>query len=251
MALFKKNLQKVKDAELKDLINYNKLPDHIAIIMDGNGRWAKKKNLPRSAGHKVGADVLDKITTFCRDLGIKYMTIYAFSTENWKRPKEEVDALMDILLKYLTRFENEYKSEDNIILRLIGDMTPLSDEVKQKVKSIDKMLENETGMILNLAINYGGRDEIINCVKSLVKDNVNPEDINEEMIQKYLYTKDIPDPDLIIRTSGEKRLSNFLIWQGAYSEFYVTDVLWPDFKGNDILKSIYDYQNRERRFGGV
>ena len=247
-----KNLFESKELKEQRLsMDKENIPVHVGIIMDGNGRWAKKRSLPRKAGHKAGADNLDKISKLCRDIGIKYLTVYAFSTENWKRPKEEVDVLMNLFLSYLLKYEREFNDGERIILKIIGDRTPLSDDINKKIDDIERMLEGKEGMVLNLAVNYGGRDEIINAVKSIIKEETNINDITEEKFSEFLYTKHSPDPDLIIRTSGEKRLSNFLTWQSTYSEIYVADEYWPDFGEKELLKAICDFQNRHRRFGGV
>lgn len=235
-------------------IDKDNIPKHIAIIMDGNGRWAKKKNLPRTMGHKAGIETMKKIVKEADKLGIKYLTVYAFSTENWKRPKEEVSALMKLLVQYL-RSEIAELHENNVVLKVLGDITQLPDECETEIRESLKLTENNTGLILNIAFNYGGRDEIVRAIKLMcsdVKNNIiKEEDINSELVANYLYTKGIPDPDLIIRPSGEQRLSNFLLWQCAYSEFWYSDINWPDFKEEDLRQAIFDYQNRDRRFGKV
>ncbi len=235
-------------------IDYNKLPQHIGIIMDGNGRWAKKRALPRSAGHSAGADTLKKIVTECNNIGIKYITVYAFSTENWSRPKEEVDFLMNLLLDYLKNAEKTLSGE-NVVIRAIGSRKELTEEIQQQIIKTENFTKNNTGIIMNIALNYGGREEIIHAVKELCKDCTNgfliPDDIDENMFKKKLYTSEQPDIDLLIRTSGEQRLSNFLLWQNSYSELWFTHKLWPDFNKKDLYRAIYDYQKRDRRFGGV
>lgn len=225
------------------------LPRHIAIIMDGNGRWAKKRLLPRTAGHAAGSKTFKDIARYCNKIGIEYLTVYAFSTENWKRPKQEIDNIMDIFREYLHDTEN-FKDE-NIRLKFIGDRTPLAEDIKELMAKAESDSENATGLNLNIAINYGGRDEIVHAVKSIVKEGVAAEDITEELIGERLYTAGQPDPDFIIRPSGEYRLSNYLIWQSAYAEYWFSDILWPDFKPKDLMKALKDYSTRNRRFGGV
>jgi len=240
--------------KLKREIDYNNLPVHIGIIMDGNGRWAKKRGLPRSAGHSAGADTLKKIVTECNKMGIKYITVYAFSTENWKRPKEEVDYLMNLLLSYLRDAEKTLAGE-NVVIKAIGSRKELSEEIQEQIIKTEEFTKNNTGIIMNIAVNYGSREEITTAVKKITKKalsgEISGDDITSQMISDNLYTKNQPDPDLIIRTSGEERISNFLLWQLAYSELWFTDKLWPDFNKNDLLEAIYDFQNRGRRFGGV
>ena len=233
-----------------DLTN---IPAHIAIIMDGNGRWAKKRLLPRTAGHSAGSNTFKNIARYCNKIGVKFLTVYAFSTENWRRPKDEVDAIMDLLRKYLKDSTN-FKSE-NIRLRFIGDRTPLPDDIKQLMINAERESEDATGLTCNLAVNYGGRDEIVHAVKQLAKSvsdgKMNADDITEEDISINCYTDYMPAPDLIIRPSGEYRLSNFLLWQSAYSEFWFSDVLWPDFKPKHLDEAIKAFQQRDRRFGAV
>ncbi len=229
------------------------IPSHIAIIMDGNGRWAKKRGLPRSAGHAAGSKNFKTIARFCNKIGVKYLTVYAFSTENWRRPKEEVDALMNIFRDYLKDTQNFL--QENISLQFIGSPEGLADDIINLMKKAEKDSENATGLHVNLAINYGGRDEIVNAAKNISnyikKGELQAEDITEELISANLYTKGQPDPDLIIRPSGEYRTSNFLVWQSAYSEYWFSNVLWPDFKPKHLLEAIDDYNKRNRRFGGV
>ncbi len=225
------------------------LPRHIAVIMDGNGRWAKKRGLPRSAGHAAGSRTFKTIARYANKIGIEYMTFYAFSTENWKRPKEEVDALMNILREYLKDTEN-FKSE-NIKLNFIGDRSRLDEDIRELMKKAEKDSENATGMQLNLAINYGGRDEVVHAVKQIVSEGIKAQDITEQTVSDRLYTAGQPDPDMIIRPSGEYRLSNYLIWQSAYAEYWFSDCLWPDFKPRHLEQAINDYNSRNRRFGGV
>ena len=228
-------------------LDTEKLPRHIAIIMDGNGRWAKKRGLPRTAGHAAGAEVFRKIATCCSNLGIEYFTVYAFSTENWKRPKEEVDTIMSLLEKYLHEAIEKMEKE-NVRLKVLGDTSRLSPEICKLIAETDEKSKHITGMQANICINYGGRDEIVNAVKKAVASG---KEIDEQLISDCMYTSGMPDPDLIIRPSGEKRLSNFLLWQSAYSEFYYTDTLWPDFTEKELVKALCDFQGRNRRFGGV
>ena len=229
------------------------LPRHIALIMDGNGRWAKKRSLPRSAGHAAGSRNFKSIARYCNKIGLEYLTVYAFSTENWKRPKDEVDGLMGILRDYLKDSKN-FKDE-NIKVKFIGELSALDEDIRQLIVEAEEGSRDATGLKLNIALNYGGRDEIVHAAKRIaerVKEGtVEIDDISEEMISDNLYTAGMPDPDLIIRPSGEYRLSNFLIWQAAYSEYWYSDVLWPDFKPKHIDKAIEDYNHRNRRFGGI
>ena len=225
------------------------LPRHIAIIMDGNGRWAKKRSLPRTAGHAVGGRTFKTIARYCNKIGIEYLTVYAFSTENWKRPKEEIDNIMGILRDYLT--DTEDLKGENIRLEFIGDRTPLADDIKELMLKAEKDSADATGLHLNIALNYGGRDEIVHAVKRIVEDGVAVENITEQAINDRLYTAGQPDPDFIIRPSGEYRLSNFLIWQSAYAEYWFSDILWPDFKPDDLDRALKDFSRRNRRFGGV
>jgi undecaprenyl diphosphate synthase len=229
-----------------------KLPRHLAIIMDGNGRWARQKSLSRIEGHIKGIEAVRAIITTCRELGIKWLTLYAFSIENWKRPESEVSALMDLLQKYLKEELNEML-EKNIRLRAIGDIDSLPRDAHETLlDTMEKTAHCDT-MVLNLALSYSGRDEIINACRGLIADlenkRIRPEQISEETLSNYLSTKGIPDPDLLIRTSGEYRISNFLLWQMAYTEIYVTETLWPDFGKEDLIKALFNYQSRERRFG--
>ncbi len=242
---------KKKKIEEIDLLH---LPQHIGIIMDGNGRWAKKRGLPRSAGHKAGAEALKKIITEANNLGVKYITVYAFSTENWKRPKEEVDYLMSLLLDYLRNAEKTLAGE-NVVIRAIGSRKELSQEIQKQIIKTEEFTKNNTGIVMNIALNYGAREEITNAVKEICAEAVNrvidTSDITENVIENHLYTKNQPDVDLLIRTSGEQRLSNFMLWQVSYAEMWFTDKLWPDFKPADLRCAIVDFQNRGRRFGGV
>lgn len=225
------------------------LPTHIAIIMDGNGRWAKKRSLPRTAGHAAGSKNFKDIARYCNKIGLKYLTVYAFSTENWKRPKEEVDNIMKIFKEYLEDAKN-FKDE-NIQVQFIGDRSVLDPEIQRLMKESEDASRDATGLHLNIAINYGGRDEIVHAVRNLINSNAKAEDITEEAISQNLYTASQPDPDFIIRPSGEYRLSNYLIWQSAYAEYWFSDILWPDFKPKDLEKAIDEYNRRNRRFGGV
>ena len=230
----------------------NYMPNHIAIIMDGNRRWAKNKNLPIKLGHKQGAETLKAVVRHANKIGLKYITVYAFSTENWKRSEDEVNSLMKLLETYLDDFAKEADTE-NIIIRVIGDMSALSESLQKSIERTIKRTENNTGTIFTIALNYGGRDEIVHAVKdiaTLVKNNeMDIENITEEVISNHLYTKTIPDPDLLIRTSGELRLSGFLTWQSVYSEFLFMDKLWPDFNGEDLDFAIEEYNKRTRKFG--
>ncbi|MCX7884795.1 MAG: isoprenyl transferase [Caloramator sp.] len=248
-----KNISIKNEIVLKEL-DMNNIPKHIAIIMDGNGRWAKKRNLPRSFGHKAGVETIREIVKACSNIGVKYLTLYAFSTENWKRPADEVSTLMNLLVEYL-RGELEELNRNNVIINYIGDISALPDLCQKELVNSNIKTKNNTGLTLNLALNYGGRDEIIKAVKNIyidmLKNNIDIEKIDEKLISNYLYTKNIPDPDLLIRTSGEIRLSNFLLWQIAYTELYFTDIYWPDFKPYHLYKAIIDYQKRDRRFGTV
>ncbi|WP_238882579.1 isoprenyl transferase [Clostridium sp. YIM B02551] len=235
-------------------LDYDKIPKHIAIIMDGNGRWAKQKGLPRSFGHKAGTETVRKVIKECNRLGVKYLTLYAFSTENWKRPKDEVNVLMNILVEYLRKEFNEL-NENNVVINHIGDITGLPLECQKELISAYERTKNNTGVTMNLAINYGGRTEIVDATKKIIEEIENGiltiNNLNEKMFSSYLYTKNMPDPDLIIRPSGEQRLSNFLLWQCAYSEFWYSNINWPDFNEDDLRKAIFDYQNRDRRYGGI
>ena len=225
----------------------SRIPNHIAIIMDGNGRWAEKRGLPRTFGHKEGADALRKIITYAGKIGVKYLTVYAFSTENWKRSKDEIDALMFLFKTYL---KNEEKNimKNNVRFLVSGRKNGVSSSLLEAIKKLEDKSRDNTGLILNIAFNYGGRAEIIDAVNSILKSGA--DNINEEDFSKYLYN-DIPDPELLIRTSGEFRISNFLLWQIAYSEIYITDALWPDFDEKELDKAIESYNGRDRRFGGV
>lgn len=250
--IFKTNKDKKKREEL--VLDKDNMPRHIAIIMDGNGRWAKQRKLPRTMGHKAGVETIRRVIKETHILGIKYLTLYAFSTENWKRPKDEVSALMKLLVEYL-RSELQELNKNGVVIKILGDINMLPKDAQSEVKEAMEITKNNTGVVLNIAFNYGGRDEIIRAVK-LVSNDVKSgkliiEDIDEKTLEKYLYTTGTPDPDLIIRPSGEQRISNFLLWQCAYSEFWYSNVCWPDFKEEHLHEAIYDYQHRDRRYGGV
>lgn len=229
------------------------LPRHIAIILDGNGRWAKKRGLPRTAGHAAGAETFRKIATYCKNIGVDYLTVYAFSTENWKRPPEEVKTIMKLLDKYL-REAIATMEKDKIRMRVFGDTTALSPELRAEIERTNEISQRYAGFQANICINYGGRDEIIHAVRRYAEDfaaGKTTGELTEEGFSAYLYSAGIPDPELLIRPGGELRISNFLLWQCAYSEFYFTDVLWPDFTSKELDKAIAAFQSRDRRFGGV
>ena len=233
--------------------DFDNLPQHIGFIMDGNGRWAKRRGLPRSAGHRAGAKTFRDMVRYCKDIGIKNMTVYAFSTENWKRPKEEVEAIMDLLRSYLKdAFDHR---EEEVRCLILGDTAPLAPDLVALIKKLENESRDCKQMTLNIALNYGGRAEITHAVRELAgqvqRGELAPEEITEDAISAHLYTAGQPDPDLIIRPSGEYRTSNFLLWQSAYSELVFMDVLWPDFTRRDLDRAILEYQNRDRRFGGV
>lgn len=245
-------LKRGRQQKLLTEIDMENLPRHVGLIMDGNGRWARRRGLPRSAGHSAGAKVLKTITEFASEMGIRYVTAYAFSTENWKRPKEEVDALMELLLAYLK--DKKLLEGNQVRLQFIGDRSALTEEIREQMAIAEEESKDRTKTTLYLAINYGGQQEITRAVRELCKEakegTIHPDDITEETIGNRLYTE-IPDVDLIIRPSGEYRLSNFLLWQAAYSEFWFSDICWPDFTTKHFTKAILDYQNRNRRFGGI
>lgn len=232
---------------VKDIVKSTNLK-HIAIIMDGNRRWAKEKFLPSAMGHQKGVDSLRSTMRLFDKLGIKHLTVYAFSTENWNRKKEEVEFLMGLLAKTLLNELDEMHKE-NVQIRFLGNISGLNNELQKIVKNAQEKTKDNTGVNLNIAFNYGSRDEITNAVKAIVKNGINAENITEETISNYLYTKDIPDPDLLIRTGGEKRISNYLLWQLAYSELYVTDAYWPEFDEKELSKAIIEFERRNRRFG--
>jgi undecaprenyl diphosphate synthase len=248
--VFKLNKNKNNDM----VLDKNNIPNHIAIIMDGNGRWAKKRKLPRTMGHKAGVETIRKIVREAQDIGVKYLTLYAFSTENWKRPQEEVSALMKLLIQYLKSELGEL-NRNGVSIRILGDITKLPKEAQNEIEDAIIKTKDNTGIVLNIAFNYGGRDEIIRAVKLIGKDlldsKLDLDAIDEKVFESYLYTADMPDPDLIIRPSGEKRISNFLLWQCAYSEFCYSNIFWPDFTEKNLHEAICEYQNRDRRYGGV
>lgn len=240
------NLFKKKQNDVHEIDKTN-LPMHIGIIMDGNGRWAKKRRMPRNVGHRAGAEVLKKITTYADEIGIKAITAYTFSTENWKRPQAEIDGIMALLREYLLDYKKNL-GDKNAVIKVIGDRSVLDEDIIELMAKTEEFTKDNTGVVLCLAINYGGQDEIVRAVNKLVADG---EEINAENIGKNLYTSDLPPVDLIIRPSGEKRLSNFLLWQSAYAELWYDDILWPDFSIEKFNEAIIDFQKRNRRFGGV
>ena len=231
----------------------NNIPVHVAVIMDGNGRWASQRNLPRIAGHAAGVKSVEEIIKSAKESGVEILTLYAFSTENWKRPKHEVDALFKLLENYIDS-QTDTLIKNDIKLSMIGRIEGLPDSVQRKLKSIMDRTKSGSTLLLNLALNYGARTEIVDAVRAVAKDcalgKVSPDEIDEKIFSGYLYTKDLPDPDLLIRTSGEMRLSNFLLWQLSYSELYISKKLWPDFKKSDFIEALNEYQNRQRRYGG-
>ena len=230
------------------------IPNHVAIILDGNGRWAKKKGMPRTYGHVKGCENLEKICSVAKELGVKYLTVHAFSTENWKRSKEEVDALMKLFRNYMKKCI-KISRDNKMQVRVIGDPTAFDPDLQEKIKELEEYSSQYDELYFQIALNYGSRDEIKRAVQKMAEDvkaeKLNPEEISEQTISDYLDTKGLPDPDLLIRTSGEERLSNFLMWQLAYTEFYFTDVAWPDFNKAEFEKAIAKYNQRDRRFGGV
>lgn len=239
---------------LIDKIDMKRLPKHIAIIMDGNGRWAKKRGLPRTMGHRAAVENIKDIVKASSKIGIKYLTLYAFSTENWKRPSDEVNALMSLLVEFLKK-EIDELNENNVKIITIGNIKRLPMVCQNELERAERITKDNNGLVLNLALNYGGREEITNAVKEIAADlknqKISYDDISEELISKYMYTSKLPDPDLMIRTSGELRLSNFLLWQLAYSELWFSSIYWPDFKPENLYSAIIDYQKRDRRFGGI
>ena len=248
------SIRKGKEKQQGGQLDLQKIPRHIAIIMDGNGRWAKGRGMPRTAGHVAGADTFRDIATYCKELGMDYLTVYAFSTENWKRPQEEVDAIMGLLGKYLQEAIDTMEKE-NIRLAFFGDLSPLSEELQELCRKSSRLSQNHDGFQANICLNYGGRDELVRAAKQFALDcaegKADPNHLTEAAFADYLWSKGIPDPDLIIRPSGEIRISNFLLWQSAYAEFYFTDVLWPDFDRAELDRALINYQGRSRRFGGV
>ena len=249
MALFSK---KTEPAQTQ--VDFSRLPRHIAIIMDGNGRWAKKRGLPRTAGHAAGAENFRTIATYCKDIGIDYLTVYAFSTENWKRPAEEVGAIMGLLKKYLLEAIGRME-RDRVKMEFFGDLSPLAPELRELCERTREISRHYEGCQVNVCLNYGGRDEIIRAAQAFARDCVegraDPNHLSQEQFGGLLFSKGVPDPDLVIRPSGELRLSNFLLWQSAYAEFYYTSALWPDFSKEELHRAIASYQSRDRRFGGV
>ncbi len=235
-------------------VDYSRLPRHIAIIMDGNGRWAKRRGLPRTAGHAAGAETFRTIATYCREIGVEYLTVYAFSTENWRRPAEEVSAIMGLLQKYLLEAIRDMEKE-KVRFVFFGDLTPLPDALRELCQRVQHDSAVYTGCQVNICLNYGGRDEIVRAAQAFARDcvagNADPKALTEGDFGAYLFSAGVPDPDLVIRPSGEERISNFLLWQSAYAEFYFTDVCWPDFDREELRKAIAAYQGRSRRFGGV
>jgi undecaprenyl diphosphate synthase len=246
--------ENISEEDLKLSLDKEKIPQHVAIIMDGNGRWAAKRGLHRTEGHRAAVEAVRDSVELCGELDIRVLTLYAFSSENWKRPLREVNSLMKLLVEQLQQQTPELV-EKNVRLRVIGNVERLPRRVIQEIRRSMEATENNTGLILILALNYGGRQEIVQAVRNIVADvnagKLAAKNIDENVFSQYLYTADLPDPDLLIRTSGEMRISNFLPWQLAYSEIYVTDVLWPDFRKKDLMLALLDYQRRERRFGGI
>lgn len=231
-----------------------KIPEHVAIIMDGNGRWAKKRGLPRNMGHRQGGKTVETISEAAYKLGIKYLTLYAFSTENWSRPKDEITALMNLLRSYLKDCVKQ-ATKNKMRVKIIGDISALDEDLQESIRILERESANNDGLRFQIALNYGGRDELLRMIKGICSEakcgRVEPEEITMEYIEQHLDTAGIPDPDLLIRTSGEQRISNFLLWQSAYSEFYFPDVLWPDFSEDDLIDAIAYYNTRERRYGGL
>lgn len=235
-------------------VDFDHLPRHIAIIMDGNGRWAKKRGLPRTTGHAAGAENFRTIATYCKDIGLDYLTVYAFSTENWKRPAEEVGAIMGLLKKYLLEAIGRME-RDRVKMEFFGDLSPLTPELRELCERTREISKHYDGCQVNICLNYGGRDELLRAARAYAQDclegKADPNHLGESEFSDYLFSRGVPDPDLVIRPSGELRLSNFLLWQSAYAEFYFTDVLWPDFSKEELHKAIAAFQGRSRRFGGV
>lgn len=238
----------------KEAAQERPVPRHIAIVMDGNGRWATKRGLPRTAGHKVGTETFRKIATYCRQIGVEYLTVYAFSTENWKRSKEEVSTIMGLLKSYLEEALEKMEKEQ-IRLEFFGDLSRLSPDLQALIARVRETSKRYEGIQANICLNYGGRDEIVHAAKAFARQcaegTANPDNLTEEMLGSFLYSKNVPDPDLVIRPGGEQRISNFLLWQSAYAEYYFTDVLWPDFDSAELEKAIQSFNGRNRRFGGV
>ncbi len=235
-------------------VDFDRLPCHIAIIMDGNGRWAKRRGMPRTAGHVAGAEAFRTIANYCKEIGVRYLTVYAFSTENWKRPQEEVGAIMGLLKTYLLEIISRVE-KDKIRVKFLGDISVLNEELRLLCRQTEEVSAQYSDCQVNICLNYGGRDEIVRAARAFAQDcargAADPEQLTEETFSGYLFSDGIPDPDLVIRPSGELRLSNFLPWQSAYAEFYFTDALWPDFGKQELNKAIADFQRRSRRYGGV
>lgn len=248
MALFKPK------EDTAALVDFDRLPRHIAIIMDGNGRWARKRGLPRTAGHAAGAENFRSIATYCKEIGLEYLTVYAFSTENWKRPTDEVAAIMRLLKKYLIE-AIERMERDRVKMCFFGDLSPLPEELRLLCEQTKEISKHYEGVQVNICLNYGGRDELLRAACAFAADcmegRADPNHLTESRFSQYLFSGGVPDPDLIIRPSGELRVSNFLLWQSAYSEYYFTDVFWPDFDKNELHRALSAYQHRKRRFGGV
>ena len=236
------------------LVDFEHLPRHVAIIMDGNGRWAKKRGLPRTAGHAAGAENFRTIATYCKEIGLEYLTVYAFSTENWKRPAEEVSAIMGLLKKYLIEAIGKME-RDRVKMCFFGDLSPLPQELRDLCEQTREISKHYEGVQVNICLNYGGRDELVRAAKAFALDcaagKADPNHLTEAQFGNYLFSAGVPDPDLVIRPSGEERISNFLLWQSAYAEYYFTDVLWPDFNQDELHRALAAYQHRQRRFGGV
>lgn len=251
MALFNRKLHTVSNEEQ---IDFSCLPRHIAIIMDGNGRWAQNRGLPRTAGHAAGAETFRTIATYCKEIGIGYLTVFAFSTENWKRSETEVSAIMGLLEKYLAE-AIEQMEQNRVRMNFFGDLTPLSGKLRNLCQRVQEISGSYEGVQVNICLNYGGRDEILRAARAFAADcsegSADPNHLNEEAFAGYLFSRDVPDPDLVIRPSGEVRISNFLLWQSAYAEYYFTDTLWPDFSKEELCRAIESYQHRSRRFGGT
>jgi undecaprenyl diphosphate synthase len=250
MGLFKREQNKAQEVQ----VDLEHLPRHVAIIMDGNGRWARQRGLPRTAGHAAGAETFRTIATYCKEIGLEYLTVYAFSTENWKRSQEEVDAIMGLLKKYLLEAIGQME-RDRVKMRFFGDLTPLSDELRTLCRETEEISRRYEGCQVNICLNYGGRDEILRAARAFAADcqagRADPDSLTEAGFSNYLFSAGVPDPDLIIRPSGEIRVSNFLLWQSAYAEYYFTQVLWPDFSKEELHRALASYQGRSRRFGGV
>lgn len=244
----------LSEQQLMEQLDKSKLPAHVAIIMDGNGRWAQKRGMPRSFGHRAGVNALREVVKLCVELKIGYLTVYAFSTENWKRPREEIDVLMDLLVEYLYKETDELCS-NNVKVNPIGILTELPEHARKAVFEAKERSKDNSGLLFNVALNYGGRAEMVQAIKKIsmkIKSGeLEVEDIDDQLISDHLYTAGQPDPDLLIRPSGDYRVSNFLLWQLAYTEFWLTDAMWPDFGRKDLLKALLDFQRRERRFGGL